>query len=203
MIRVFGSIPSSSIPNGAKDLVRYEIYIYSYVVFGSTVYEIVMPELSVSGNKSMIALELDFCIAELIFKNIEYLIGMERQSGSMDVISPLYVSRMLNVPLEDVEKCMKEMEELKNIRDIINISHSFRNAIIKVNYEQEDQMDLGTINEIVNIIHEVFNDKGLLVAINSKNEFCKSIYGRRHCCKKIKRNKNVNGTKQRLQVDFY
>ena len=43
-------------------------------------------------------------------KNIEYLIGMERQSGSMDVISPLYVSRMLNVPLEDVEKCMKEME---------------------------------------------------------------------------------------------
>ena len=43
-------------------------------------------------------------------KNIEYLIGLERQSGSMDVISPLYVSRMLNVPLEDVEKCMKEME---------------------------------------------------------------------------------------------
>ena len=42
-------------------------------------------------------------------KNIEYLIGMERQSGSMDAISPLYVSRMLNVPLEDVEKCMREM----------------------------------------------------------------------------------------------
>lgn len=42
-------------------------------------------------------------------KNIEYLIGMERQSGSMGAISPLYVSRMLNVPLEDVEKCMKEM----------------------------------------------------------------------------------------------
>lgn len=42
-------------------------------------------------------------------KNIEYLIGLERQSGSMDALSPLYVSRMLNVPLEDVEKCMKEM----------------------------------------------------------------------------------------------
>lgn len=42
-------------------------------------------------------------------KNIEYLIGMERQSGSMDAISPLYVSRMLNVPLEEVERCMKEM----------------------------------------------------------------------------------------------
>ena len=42
-------------------------------------------------------------------KNIEYLIGMERQSGSMDVITPLYVSRMLNVPLEEVEKVMKGM----------------------------------------------------------------------------------------------
>ena len=42
-------------------------------------------------------------------KNIEYLVGMERQSGSMDAISTLYVSRMLNVPLEEVEKCMKEM----------------------------------------------------------------------------------------------
>ena len=40
---------------------------------------------------------------------ITYLIGMERQSGSMDAISPLYVSRMLNVPLEEVEKCMKEL----------------------------------------------------------------------------------------------
>ena len=42
-------------------------------------------------------------------KNIEYLIGMERQSGSMDVITPLYVSRMLNVPLEEVVKVMKDM----------------------------------------------------------------------------------------------
>ena len=44
-------------------------------------------------------------------KNIEYLIGMERQSGSMDVITPLYVSRMLNVPLEEVEKVMKDMDD--------------------------------------------------------------------------------------------
>ena len=43
-------------------------------------------------------------------KNIEYLIGMERQSGSMDVITPLYVSRMLNVPLEEVKRVMKDME---------------------------------------------------------------------------------------------
>ena len=43
-------------------------------------------------------------------KNIEYLIGMERQSGSMDVITPLYVSRMLNVPMEEVEKVMREAQ---------------------------------------------------------------------------------------------
>lgn len=43
-------------------------------------------------------------------KNIEYLIGMERQSGSMEVITPLYVSRMLNVPLEDVENVMNDMD---------------------------------------------------------------------------------------------
>lgn len=43
-------------------------------------------------------------------KDIEYLIGMERQSGSMDVITPLYVSRMLNVPLEEVEKVMREAQ---------------------------------------------------------------------------------------------
>ena len=42
-------------------------------------------------------------------KNIEYLIGMERHSGSMEVITPLYVSRMLHVPLEEVEAAMKEM----------------------------------------------------------------------------------------------
>ena len=42
-------------------------------------------------------------------KNIEYLIGMERLSGRMEEITPLYVSRMLNVPLEEVEKVMGEM----------------------------------------------------------------------------------------------
>ena len=42
-------------------------------------------------------------------KNIEYLIGMERQSGRMEEITPLYVSRMLNMPLEEVERVMKEM----------------------------------------------------------------------------------------------
>lgn len=49
------------------------------------------------------------CLGDLK-KNIEYLIGMERQSGSMEVITPLYVSRMLNIPLEEVESAMREME---------------------------------------------------------------------------------------------
>lgn len=52
--------------------------------------------------------EFSNCLGDLR-KNIEYLIGMERHSGSMEVITPLYVSRMLNVPLEDVEKVMKDM----------------------------------------------------------------------------------------------
>ena len=43
-------------------------------------------------------------------KNIEYLIGMERQSGRMDEITPIYVSRVLNVPLEEVERVMKDID---------------------------------------------------------------------------------------------
>lgn len=43
-------------------------------------------------------------------KNIKYLIGMERQSGRMDEITPIYVSRVLNVPLEEVGKVMKDID---------------------------------------------------------------------------------------------
>ena len=61
-----------------------------------------------AGNKELGSSTFSNSLGDLK-KNIEYLIGMERQSGSMDVITPLYVSRMLNVPLEEVEKVMKEM----------------------------------------------------------------------------------------------
>ena len=61
-----------------------------------------------SRSSSKDASAFSNCLGDLK-KNIEYLIGMERQSGSMDVITPLYVSRMLNVPLEDVERVMQEM----------------------------------------------------------------------------------------------
>ena len=42
-------------------------------------------------------------------KNIEYIIGMERQSGNIDTPTPQDIARILNVPVEDVEQCMKEM----------------------------------------------------------------------------------------------
>lgn len=40
---------------------------------------------------------------------IKTVIDMEERSASMASITPLYISRMLNVPLEDVEATMKEM----------------------------------------------------------------------------------------------
>ena len=59
-------------------------------------------------NKEQASATFSNCLGDLK-KNIEYLIGMERQSGSMDVITPQYVARMLNVPVEEVERVMKEM----------------------------------------------------------------------------------------------
>ena len=59
-------------------------------------------------NKEQASATFSNCFGDLK-KNIEYLIGMERQSGRMDKITPLYVSRMLNVSLEEVERVMKEM----------------------------------------------------------------------------------------------
>lgn len=61
-----------------------------------------------SENKEQVSTTFSNSLGDLK-KNIEYLIGMERQSGSMDVITPLYVSHMLNVPLEEVEKVMKDI----------------------------------------------------------------------------------------------
>lgn len=40
---------------------------------------------------------------------IKTLIDIEQRSAQMAPPTPLYVSQMLNVPLEEVEKCMKEM----------------------------------------------------------------------------------------------
>ena len=42
-------------------------------------------------------------------KNIVYIIGMERQSGNINSPTPQDIARILNVPIEEVEQCMKEM----------------------------------------------------------------------------------------------
>ena len=55
-------------------------------------------------------MELEKKRMEELRKAVEDLIEMERRSGSMDVITPLYVSRMLNVPLEEVERVMREAQ---------------------------------------------------------------------------------------------
>ena len=39
-------------------------------------------------------------------KNIEYIIGMERQSGNIDTPTPQDIARILNVSVEEVEQCM-------------------------------------------------------------------------------------------------
>ena len=41
--------------------------------------------------------------------NIEYIIGIERQSGNIDTPTPQEIARILNVAVEDVRQCMKEM----------------------------------------------------------------------------------------------
>ena len=42
-------------------------------------------------------------------KNIEYIIGMERQSGNIDTPTPEDIAKILNVSVEEVWQCMKEM----------------------------------------------------------------------------------------------
>lgn len=43
-------------------------------------------------------------------QSITYLMGKECAEGNIEPISPNYISRLLNVPLEEVEKCLKEMD---------------------------------------------------------------------------------------------
>ena len=42
-------------------------------------------------------------------KNIEYIIGTERLSGNIDTPTPHDIARILNVSVEEVEQCMKEI----------------------------------------------------------------------------------------------
>ena len=42
-------------------------------------------------------------------KNIEYIIGTERLSGNIDTPTPQDIARILNVSVEEVEQCMRDM----------------------------------------------------------------------------------------------
>lgn len=58
------------------------------------------------GHKRLIRQDMN---KEELKDRIRTVIDMEERGAQMAPITPLYVSRMLNVPLEEVEKCMKEM----------------------------------------------------------------------------------------------
>lgn len=49
---------------------------------------------------------------EDLIERIKTVIDMVQRSASMAPITPLYVSRMLNVPVEEVEEAMREINSL-------------------------------------------------------------------------------------------
>lgn len=152
------------------------IYIYlisrtSYRIFYSSLFENTLRNLENLQNKKIEFSQYEENNIEDLKILNNKLKQISKTFSQISILDNRFSYDSIN--LEYINKAKATVTDksfIENIRDIINISHSFRNAIIKVNYEQEDQMDLGTINEIVNIIHEVFNDKGLLIAINSKND---------------------------------
>ena len=42
-------------------------------------------------------------------KNIEYIIGIERQSGNIDTPKPQDIAHILNVSVKEVRQCMKDI----------------------------------------------------------------------------------------------
>ena len=104
------------VPQGAWHTVEvlepsviYEAKDGKYGEDGSETFDAFTFKVKEAGNKEQASTTFSNSLGDLK-KNIEYLIGMDRQSGSMDVITPLYVSRMLNVPIKEVEKVMKDIE---------------------------------------------------------------------------------------------
>ena len=57
-----------------------------------------------------------FLSLEMLKKDISYLIGKERAEGKLKFLTVDYISRVLNVPLEDVEMGMKEMRICPSLR---------------------------------------------------------------------------------------
>ena len=46
---------------------------------------------------------------EQLKRDITYIIGNERAEGNLEPLTVEYISRLLKVPVEEVEECMKEM----------------------------------------------------------------------------------------------
>lgn len=61
-----------------------------------------------SSNTATLPTEASPATQQNIKSRIVHLIEMEQRSGAMVVMSPLYVARMLNLPLEKVEQVMKK-----------------------------------------------------------------------------------------------
>ena len=59
-------------------------------------------------DEADVASSFSNCLGDLK-KNIVYLIGMERQAGRTEEITPQYVARVLNVPIDVVERVMREL----------------------------------------------------------------------------------------------
>lgn len=91
------------VPKGAWHTVK--------VLEPSVIFEAKDGGYGVDGSEvwSGVKVKTDFsnCLGDLK-KNVEYLIGMERQQGAVDV-SPEYIARVLNVPVEDIRRVMEEM----------------------------------------------------------------------------------------------
>ena len=59
-------------------------------------------------DEADVASSFSNCLGDLK-NNIVYLIGMERQAGRTEEITPQYVARVLNVPIDVVERVMREL----------------------------------------------------------------------------------------------
>ena len=104
-----------AVPQGAWHTVEvlepsviYEAKDGKYGEDGSETFDAFMAKQE--ADVASVALSASLNAVSDLKEKIEQLLVMERKSGSMDVITPLYVARMLNVPVEEVERVMKEKD---------------------------------------------------------------------------------------------
>lgn len=77
------------------------------------------------------------------------------------------------VPLDYINKSKKTITEksFKDcIREIIYCAQSYRNAIISLTFEKGADITTTSINDVCNAIHEIFKERGLLIALGESND---------------------------------